>query len=518
MVTLGSVTKRGIIYGRASRDPRGGGTSVTKQLERGREFASREGIDVVAEIRDDNKSASRGSRERTGFMEARGLIERGDADLLILWEVSRSSRDLEEFMGLVNACSDNGLEIAVSGTRYDPSKVNDWLPLAFQGVMAEAEARRIKQRNIDSVETNAMRGTPHGRIPYGYRRVYDAKTGVLLNQFPNEELDPNRLSAEAQVVADAVHAVLEGVTLRQICRDLNAHGVPTPRKPRKQTLADNPRGIVTVWEPSTLRQLLLNPTIAGRRVHRGEDIGPAAWDPIVDYGTWLRLRNYLKDPSRLSVPNPRGPAPRHLLSGIAYCGECGARMKAATNLSRIPRAYTCRTEGCMRVTATADRVDERVEAVLVALFERPDFQSALADAHARRETAATKGPDVASLIAAKETELDAVEKLRETGELTLRAYAAETMRIEDAIKRLRSQQAAGVSSPALRRLLTAATLQDGWKEADLMDRREVVRLLVDVTINRATVRGRTFDPRRVEVRPSAFLTRGSADPAAASAF
>jgi hypothetical protein len=258
--------------------------------------------------------------------------------------------------------------------------------------------------------------------------------------------------------------------------------------------------------------LLLNPTIAGRRVHRREDIGPAAWDPIVDYGTWLRLRNYLKDPSRLTVSNPRGPAPRHLLSGIARCGECGARMKAATNMSRIPRAYTCRTEECMRVTATADRVDERVAAVLTALFERPDFQRALADAHQRRETAATRGPDVASLIAEREAEFEAVERLREAGELTLRAYAAETKRIEEAIKRLRSQQAAAVSSPALRRLLTAATLQDGWKKADLMDRREVVRLLLDVTIRRAMVRGRTFDPRRVEVRPSAFLIGGDTNP------
>jgi len=512
------MAERGIIYGRASRDPKGGGTSVTKQLERGRDFAKREKAQVVAEIRDDNKSASRGSRERAGFAEVRGLIERGQADLLILWEVSRSSRDLEEFMGLVNACSDSGLEIVVSGTRYDPSKVNDWLPLAFQGVMAEAEARRIKQRNIDSVETNAMRGTPHGRIPYGYRRVYDPKTGVLINQSPYDEHDPSRLSPEAQVIAEAVQAVLKGVTLRQICRDLNASGVPTVRRARMKTLAENPRGVVTVWEPSTLRQLLLNPTVAGRRVHRGEDIGPAAWDPIVDYGTWLRLRNFLKDPSRLSVSNPRGPAPRHLLSGIAHCGECGARVKAATNVSRIPRAYTCRTEGCMRVTATADRVDERVEAVLMALFERPDFQSALADAHERRETAATRGPDVASLIAEKEVELDAVEKLRDGGELTLRAYASETKRIEDVIEHLRNQQVAAVSSPALRRLLTAATLQDGWKTADLMDRREVVRLLLDVTINRAVVRGRNFDPRRVEVRPSALLLGGASDTGSASAF
>ena len=94
--------------------------------------------------------------------------------------------------------------------------------------------------------------------------------------------------------------------------------------------------------------------------------------------------------------------------------------------------------------------------------------------------------------------------------MTLRAYAAETKRIEDAIEHLRGQQAAGVSPPALRRLLTAATLQDGWGKADLMDRREVVRLLLDVTIKRAVARGRNFDARRVEVGPSAFLLRGAA--------
>jgi hypothetical protein len=172
----------------------------------------------------------------------------------------------------------------------------------------------------------------------------------------------------------------------------------------------------------------------------------------------------------------------------------------------------------MKVTASADRVDERVEAVLMELFERRDFQGALADAHRRRETAATRGPDVASRIADKEAELDAVEKLRETGELTLRAYAAETKRIEQAINRLRGQQAAAVSSPALRRLLTPATLQQGWDNADLMDRREVVRLLLDVTINRSRVRGRTFDPQRVEVRPSTFLFDGAPLPEDAFAF
>ena len=525
--------ERGVIYGRASRDPRGGGTSVSKQIERGRGFAARDGVQVVAEIRDDNKSASRGSRERDGFTEVRSLIDRGRADLLILWEVSRSSRDLEEFMGLVNACADNGLQIAVSGTRYDPTKVDDWLPLVLQGVMAEAEARRIKKRNIDSVETNALRGTPHGRIPYGFRRCYDSRTGVLTGQTPYVRTDtegnlvrtpqgelvpvldddgPKALSPEAQVLIDAAEELLAGKTLRQVCRDLNSRQIPTPRKPRRRTLADNPTGVVTKWEPSTLRQLLLNPTIAGRRVHRGTDIGKASWEPIVAHGNWMRLRALLKDPARLSVAHPRGPAPRHLLSGIARCGECHAHLKAATNLSRMPRAYACRNEGCMRVTVSADRVDERVEAVLFALFARPDFLATVAAAHDHQTATAKEAGDLAPQIEEKERELGEVDSLRAEGLLTLRAYAAETMRIEASIEQLRKSQKSSVTSPAVRRMLTASTLEAGWNDADLKDRREVVRMLLDVTVRRARVRGRKFDPDRVVVVPSTFLAHDSLRP------
>ena len=53
-----AMSDRGIIYGRASRDPRGGGTSVSNNFERGRDFAKRENVEVIAEIRDDNRSAS----------------------------------------------------------------------------------------------------------------------------------------------------------------------------------------------------------------------------------------------------------------------------------------------------------------------------------------------------------------------------------------------------------------------------------------------------------------------------
>lgn len=521
------MSERAVIYGRASRDPNATGASVTKQIERGREWCSREDVAVVAEHRDDNRSASRGARERPGYAQVRALVEKGAVDLLVLWEASRSTRDLEEFTSLINMCVDRGVALVVSGARYDPASVEEWLPLILQGVMAEAEARRIKKRNQDSVDTNARRGTPHGRVPYGYRRVYDPRTGALVDQTPFVQVDgtgepvrdgtgalvpvlpkspmPMAFSPEAQVLHDAARDVLAGVTLRQICRDLTARGVPTPRKPRAVTLAENPAGVVTQWEPATLRQLLLNATIAGRRIHRKRDVGEASWAPIVEYNTWLRLHAYMKNPERLTVAAPRGPAPRHLLSGIAKCGECEGRLKAATNLSRMPVAYVCRIEGCMRVTCSGARADERVEAVVVALLERPGFRGALTAAQRRREQAAADSPDVSALIAAKEAELAEVHALRDADGLTLTAYAAETKRIETAIKALREREVPAGAPLAVRRLLSAETLRAGWDDTDLMGRREILRLLLDVKVRRAVKVGRVFDPDRIEVRPSAFL-------------
>lgn len=522
------MAERGLIYARASRDPQGGGTSVDKQIERGRSVAERDRVEVVEEVRDNNRSASRGAKSRPGFARVRSLIERSAVDVLILWEVSRSSRDLEEFMSLVNLCADQGVALSVSGTRYDPGSVDDWLPLVLQGVMAEAEARRIRKRNLDSVETNAQRGTPHGRIPYGYRRIYDPRTGVLINQTPYVQVDgsgepirdangevvpvlpdagvPMALSAEAQVLHDAVHAVLGGTTIRQVVRDLNDAGVPTPRVPRAKTVEEEPEAVVKQWEAATLRQLLRNPTIAGRRKHRGVDIGPAAWPPIVDYGVWLRLEALLSDPARLTVAVPRGPAPRHLLSKIARCGECGGRVKASLNsASRNPRTYVCRIEGCMQVSATASHVDERVEAAVLALLSRPDNRARLTEAQQRREQAAADAPDVATLIARKEAELAEVEKMRERDEMTVRAFAFETKRLERAIEELKGQQVAHVESPALRRLLTADDVAAAWAAADLMERREVVRLLLEVTIKRASIPGRRFDASRVVIAPGVLL-------------
>lgn len=498
--------QRGVIYGRASKDARHTGTSVDKQIERGEYWARGEGIELLQPIRDDNMGATRGSRERPGFKKVRDLIEQRAIDVLILWEVSRSTRDATESMGLLDVAEDNNVAIAVDGKRYDPADDTDRIQLQFMFMMADSEGRRTKKRNVDSVTTNAHRGTPHGRLPYGYRRIYDSSNGVLLRQTPMDE--DGQLLPEAKILAEAARDILGGVPIRRVCKQLNERGIPSPRKPRAKTLQDNPADVVTVWERASLRQLLLNPTIAGRRIYRGEDIGPAQWEPIIEYDQWLKLRALLSDPSRLTVPVPRGPAPRHLLTGIARCGVCGARLKAATNMKRLKKAYVCRHEGCMKVTVTGESVDAMVEATVLALFASSGFRSSLSSAYRDRTESQKNGPDIGAQIADLETERDELESMREQDPptISLRAYAAEDQRIEKAIDKLRASEVATVTSPVLRRMLRATTLEESWKAADLMDRREVIRILFDVTINRPEKNtGQRFDPNRVVVEPSAFL-------------
>lgn len=223
---------------------------------------------------------------------------------------------------------------------------------------------------------------------------------------------PKALSPEAQVLSDAAPGVFDGRSLRKIALDLSARGVPSPRRPTRKTLEHDPAATVAGWDPQSLRQLLFNPTIAGRRVHQGEDIGEATWAPIIYYSTWLKLRAVLGDPSRRTVVVPRGPEPRHPLSAVARCGECGAGLKAKTNGSRLPRAYVCESEGCRRVAVSAPRVDELVEAVLQRLFDSEGSRKDLAAADAEQQADGRPDDDPAARIALLEAERPEPEALR----------------------------------------------------------------------------------------------------------
>ena len=74
-----------------------------------------------------------------------------------------------------------------------------------------------------------------------------------------------------------------------------------------------------------------------------------AWKPIVDRDVWESVRRYLADPKRFTG---RSMGRKHLLSGIAYCGECGKRMGTCLKPTKSGSkrvVYQCKNVGCMKI-------------------------------------------------------------------------------------------------------------------------------------------------------------------------
>ena len=181
---------------------------------------------------------------------------------------------------------------------------------------------------------------------------------------------------EAAAIRKACHAVLNGATLWSIAKDWNAKGIKTSKGYQ--------------WEGSKVRQVLLRPSIAGLAVHNGEilDGVTPAWKPIIDRDTWEAVRKLLSDPKRFTG---RSMGRKHLLSGIAYCGECGKRMGTMSKPTKSGTkrlAYQCKNIGCMKIVRDLTRTDELVIGIITERLADPEAAAKADQAHRRHQGAA----------------------------------------------------------------------------------------------------------------------------------
>jgi hypothetical protein len=95
------------------------------------------------------------------------------------------------------------------------------------------------------------------------------------------------------------NASLEGQSLRSIARDLNEREVKPARS--------------DAWTLNTIKSLMLRPSITGLRSHKGEIIGEANWEAIIDRKDFEKLTAILTNPLR-RPPAPSRSYPLHFPS------------------------------------------------------------------------------------------------------------------------------------------------------------------------------------------------------------
>jgi DNA invertase Pin-like site-specific DNA recombinase len=355
VVTLPPASVRTGLYARISQDAEGSGLGVARQEADARVLADRRGW-KVAELYVDNDISAYSGKARPAYRRLLADIQSSRIDAVVAWHpdrLHRSPLELEEFIKLIEA---HGVAVeTVQAGRVDLSTPAGRLQARMLGNIAryesEHKSERIKGKMRELAEAGKVGGG--GVRPYGFER--DRAT---------------HRAEEVAVIREAARRLLTGETLYAIVKDLTARGVPTSTG--------------TAWTTTSLKSTLIRPRIAGLREHRGEVVGPAVWEAVLDEVTWRRIVALLTDPARSRNRSPRS----YLLTGILRCGRCGSPMVAAprgagrsddeTRLRSV-RAYGCTANGgCHHVFVLAEPAEAFVETAVLRRLAGPRLERARA--------------------------------------------------------------------------------------------------------------------------------------------
>jgi len=446
---------RALVYTRQSLDRTGSGAAVDRQREDCRKLCTERGWTIVREFSDNDVSAS-SSKPRPAYQQMLAAVERGEAEVIVAWHVDRLTRKLTELEALIELSARSGVRIATVTGDLDLTTDAGRLVGRILASVARGEVERKGARQRRAQQQAAQQGRPAGgRRPFGY-----GSDGITIAE------------GEAEALRAAYRTLLEGGSLKGIARRWNDASLLTTAGNR--------------WNHSTVRSTLKNPRYAGRRTYRGEVVGPATWQPLVDEDTFEAARSLLALPERRTTT---GTARLYLLPGLARCW-CGSDV--ATGRTRHnKRTYNCRAT--KHLSRAAEPIDELVQAVVVERLSRADAGGLLSD---------TDAPDLrvhrARADALRER-LDDLATGLEEGLLTLTAVRRSSDRLRHELADTEAQMHTATHADVLGPLVTADDVAQTWQRCDLQQKRAVIDALMVVTLL-APKRGRQqFDPDTVRI-------------------
>lgn len=478
-----------------------------------REWAGRTRVIVADDYADPDMSASRFALKmnRPEFERMVADVRVGKLEILWFWEISRQQRRLEVFAELRNLCRDKGVLWVVRDRVLDPANSQDMLLAGIQSMMAEDESEKLSARVFDGKESSAMKGKRAGKIPYGYRRgPWDQDTETFGPDEPNVFSDGRPAEdSPAYIVRQIFERILAGWSITAIRRDLNERGIRT--KPDK----NHPDG--SIWHNSQVRYIAMNPAYAGLRVRHIDHGGGLSrrasavlelpegvqvkWPALVDADTFWRVYRKLADPERKTTRLDR-PGGR-LLSAIARCGECGAKL--TVHLGKASQGqrddiYVCKERICAGIYVSD--LDGYVEEVMKRWLADPEVAGQLTsidDSPAARQARADADRARA--------ELEALYRDARAGKVSAVIATLQEQGMKERIAEAEGREQAAVLPPVLRGRI-GQQAADGWDDLDTAVRRQIIAAVADIRVHRVERHGNRQVPAadRVEWR---WLLSGS---------
>jgi site-specific DNA recombinase len=278
--TNGHGPKRVILYARVSTDEQArSGYSLAQQLEALREYAAREGYEVLEEVQDAGQSGA--SLERPGMDRVRDLVAAGSVSVVLAQDRDRFSREPAYTYLLRRELEEHGTKLKALNDHGGESPEGD-LTDGILDQLAKYERAKIAERS----RRGKLRKAREGRAiapgaKYGFR-FNEAHDGLVVHE------------PEMEVVERIFRMAAEGAGAKKIQTRLYAEGIPSPRG-------------CDVWDKRVIRKIVASDDY---RPHAFEEIRElvapevaARLDPSKRYGVWWYNRDRV---IRRTVSEPDG--------------------------------------------------------------------------------------------------------------------------------------------------------------------------------------------------------------------
>ena len=379
--------------------------------------------------------------------EMKRLIEDARAGVVsqvVVYKLDRLSRSQKDTLFLIeDVFNPAGIGFTSLNENMDTATPMGRAMLGIMSAFAQLERETIRERTRMGMKERVRTGLwmGGGHPPFGYD--YDSARGVLV---PNGDAEPVRL---------IYRLYLDGLSTARIA------------------------AITGLKHDKQVRDILARKSNIGVIEYNGVEYR-GQHEPIVDEATFQAAREQQR--RRASA---RSFKSEHLLTGLVYCGRCGARMryqkwgqkgyKLTCYSQQSSKRYLIRDENCDNEKAWADEVEAAVTADFLdrALAPAPESEKeALEDGRAALEgrvrEAERRLRRLYALYASAEDEL-----LAES--IAAQKRLLDTLREEAAREEARraDEQAMGGRREEIRRLAQA------WERMTQAERRSVVRELIE---------------------------------------
>jgi site-specific DNA recombinase len=461
------------IYVRISVDRSGRGEGVEQQERWGRAYCGEHWPGMPVRVYCDNDlSAAKEDVYRPDYVRLREDIAAGLIAHVWCVEQSRLERSVIGWFTLAAELQRAGIE-RLHTNRDGIVPVGD-LVAGIKALVNADEAKRTRERVRDDLADLAAQGRPGGGMAYGYKHVKEQGQPVRLEIVPEH----------ADVIREAARRVLVGETLTGVARDFNEWGITTAKGKR--------------WVAAGIKSILTSGTQAGRRTHRGEDVGPGTWEPIISYEDHLALRaKLLRSTGDNGAPIDRRAARKYLLSGLVYCSDCEVRMVGAPK-GDGKSAYKCKGtthHGCGR-TISAEQLEAHVTSRLFAKLDHiTEVRRQLTvdvDAAKRRDEIAAELGKIrdkrrlyGTMLASDDMDLDTYQSARA-------ALAEKERALNTELAELPDDDADQLDPDAIRH---------AWEHNTVDERRDIIGEYVDQVLISPLDgdKPKRFDPNRVHI-------------------